>query len=164
VPQPGDLYFAAGRWIIDCGHADYASEIHPPFLSARIRTIGGPANPQTEAAIWVNGYYRGDAPVELQLDPPPRPAPNAYMVVSRTRTQDAALGVDVIDSADPSFTDPEFSSFVRARFSATQRPASIGWAGLLPFRSGREYAGFWTIGWQPYAAYQVAALGPTWWP
>ena len=164
VPQPGDLYFAAGRWIIDCGHDDFASEIHPPFMSARIRTIGGPNSPQTEAAIWVNGYYRGDAPVEVQLFPPPRPAPNSYMVVSRTRTQDAALGVTVIDSGDPDFTDPDFSSFVRARFSATQRPASIGWAGLLPFMSGREYAGFWTIGWQTYAPYSIATLSQTWWP
>lgn len=164
VPAPGDLYFAAGRWIIDCGHDDFASEIHPPFVSARIRTIGGPSNPQTEAAIWVNGYYRGDAPVEFQLFPPPRPAPNAYMVISRTRTQDAALDVTVIDSSDPAFTDPDFSSFVRARFSASLRPANIGWAGLLPFLSGREYQGYWTIGWQTYAPYPVASLGQTWWP
>lgn len=82
----------------------------------------------------------------------------------RTPRQDAALGVDVIDSADPSFTDPDFSSFVHARFSAAQRPANIEWAGLLPFMSGREYAGFWTIGWQPYSPYSIATLGQTWWP
>jgi hypothetical protein len=164
VPAPGDLYFAAGRWIIDCGHPDYASEIHPPFLSARIRTVGGASDPRTEAAIWVDGYYRGDAPVELLLYPPPRPAPNAYMVVSRTRTQDAAVDVSVIDSSDPAFADPDFSSFVRARFSASPRPAQIGWAGLLPFLGGREYAGYWTIGWQPYAPFAIATLGQAWWP
>ena len=28
-PLEGDLYFVAGRWIIDCGHSDYSSEIPP---------------------------------------------------------------------------------------------------------------------------------------
>jgi hypothetical protein len=163
-PAPGDLYFAAGRWIIDCGHDDFASEIHPPFVSARIRTIGGASNPQTQAAIWVNGYYRGDAPVEFLLYPPPRPAPNAYMTISRTRTQDGAVGVTVIDASAPDFTDPDFSSYVRARFSATQRSADIGWAGLLPFKSGREYEGYWTIGWQVASQFPVAKLSQTWWP
>src|SRR5439155_5315974 len=34
--QPGDLLIAMGRWIIDCGHTDYASEIHPPSILGNI--------------------------------------------------------------------------------------------------------------------------------
>jgi hypothetical protein len=163
-PLVGDLYFAAGRWIIDCGHDDYSSEIHPPFLTASIRTEGGLATPITKASIWVNGYYRGDAPLEVLLFPPPRPAPNAFMVVSRTLTQDAAVGLDVISTSDPEFADPQFSSFVRARFSAAQRPANLGWAGILHFMGGREYEGDWTIGWQTEPAFSIAGLSSWWWP
>jgi hypothetical protein len=163
-PLAGDLYFAAGRWIIDCGHDDFASEIHPPFAMAIIRTIGAPSNPTTWAAIWVNGYYRGDAPIEFRLFPPPRPVPNAFMVVSRPGSSDAAVDVSVIESTNPDFTDSDFSSFVRARFSSTQRPANIGWGGLLPFMSGREYAGIWTIGWETHAEFPVASLSQVWWP
>ncbi len=31
APQQGDLVYATGRWIIDCGHDEYKSELHPIF-------------------------------------------------------------------------------------------------------------------------------------
>jgi hypothetical protein len=34
VPANGDTISAAGRWIVDCGHGDFHTEVHPPaFLS-----------------------------------------------------------------------------------------------------------------------------------
>ena len=35
--QDGDRVGMVGRWIIDCGHGDYHSEIHPPLLVAAAR-------------------------------------------------------------------------------------------------------------------------------
>jgi hypothetical protein len=117
MPLPGDLYIAAGRWIIDCGHNPPASaEIHPPFATATVRTVGSEDNTFTSAAIWVNGYYRGGAPIEFFLFPPPHVAPNAVMSISRTSNAQAAFDVQVIDTFDPSFTDEDWNSFVRVRF------------------------------------------------
>ncbi len=161
-PQPGDLYFVSGRWIIDCGHDDYASEIHPPFATALIRTgmddVGGP---MTVARVWVNGYFPGQA-IELLLHPPPRPAANAFMVVNHPGPE-AARGVDVLPATDPEWSDPDFFSFVRFRVSAPPRYPSINYGGMMDFEPGRAYYGIWRIGWES-STYTVEGLGKSWWP
>ena len=35
----GDRVVMFGRWIVDCGHADFHSEIHPPLLHVRSRSV-----------------------------------------------------------------------------------------------------------------------------
>jgi hypothetical protein len=64
-PFMGDLFFAAGRWIIDCGHGPptgdpYRSELHPTFMWAKMKTETYLGRPATRADIWVNGWYPGD--------------------------------------------------------------------------------------------------------
>ncbi len=53
VPQafrqkPGDRVVIYGRWIVDCGHKDFHTEIHPPLLMANGRTNG----PETLITLW----------------------------------------------------------------------------------------------------------------
>jgi hypothetical protein len=168
-PYPGDLYITAGRWIIDCGHNPPASaEIHPPFATATVRTVGSLDNPFTSAGIWVNGYYRGGAPIEFLLFPPPHPAPNAVLNISRTTATNASYDVNVIDMFDPGFTDDDGNSYVRVRFTASARLEDVAGGfpsgGLMKFKSGREYIGFWTVGWQIDSTIPVGTLGPYWWP
>jgi hypothetical protein len=42
-PQIGDRALVAGRWIIDCGHGDYGTELHPMSFLAWAHT-SGPTN------------------------------------------------------------------------------------------------------------------------
>jgi hypothetical protein len=48
-PQPGDRVAAHGEWIVDCGHADYHSELHPPLLLAKARV--NPENGELRATV-----------------------------------------------------------------------------------------------------------------
>ena len=66
-PRVGDLAVAAGRWIVDCGHSPYWTEIHPPSILALMRTTTHNNRQATYAQVWVNGWYSG-SPVELVID------------------------------------------------------------------------------------------------
>ncbi|MFC7561559.1 LGFP repeat-containing protein [Paenibacillus farraposensis] len=67
-PLRGDLLFVSGRWIIDCGHSPYNSEIHPPSILAFMRTGTHNGKPATVATVFVLGFYTGD-PVEIDIFP-----------------------------------------------------------------------------------------------
>lgn len=42
--EHGDRIAVYGRWIVDAGHNDFHSEIHPPLLMARARCVDGNGN------------------------------------------------------------------------------------------------------------------------
>ena len=46
----GDRVAVLGRWIADCGHNDYHSEIHPPLLFVRAQAIPSGANPDASSS------------------------------------------------------------------------------------------------------------------
>jgi hypothetical protein len=163
-PLAGDLYFVAGRWIIDCGHSDYSSEIHPPFVTSRIRTQGAGDSAQTSALVWVNGYYYSGQPVQVKLYPPPRPTPVSFLAISMPDAALAAYNVNVSGAFDPGATDPDFAAWVMATFSASAKPVTLGYGAELPFAPGRTYAGTWIVGWEKETQYQIQSLGSAWWP
>src|ERR1019366_3645970 len=73
VPQPyraqhGDRVAIFGRWIVDAGHNDFHTEIHPPLLLAT-----GRANSPNETKTTVIGrpYLVGQRWLSLSLFPPP---------------------------------------------------------------------------------------------
>jgi hypothetical protein len=138
IPQPGDLVFESGRWIIDCGHGDYASEIHPPSVLALLRNyLGG-----TTADIWVNGWFDG-TPTDVNIVPPPRPSPDQFLDLSKPRDTDAAIGLSVSFSSDA-----DASTYIRARFQAPHRDIPVvPWSGQAKFLGGREYGGRWKVSW-----------------
>jgi hypothetical protein len=138
-PFRNDLYFAAGRWIIDCGHDTYHSEIHPPFVAAHMKTDTHNGQPATQANIWVNGYYTG-APVSFDIFPPPRPSPDALLSITRPIDEQAALGVNV------EFSTPEFTR-ARVGFSAPSRQVEVTGAGEMKWEAGRAYYGRWHVYW-----------------
>src|SRR5262249_13736664 len=56
VPQPfrvhrGDRVAVFGRWIGDCGHPDFHTEIHPPLLIAAARPVSGAENDATTSTV-----------------------------------------------------------------------------------------------------------------
>lgn len=83
-PLPGDVLYAAGRMIVDCGHRDpeFKTEIHPPSILAAVRTVTYHNRPATQADIFVNAFFPGgpDA-LTFDLQPPPRPSPTATLGV-----------------------------------------------------------------------------------
>jgi len=139
-PLPGDLLFASGRWIIDCGHDSYQSEIHPPAIMAMMRTVEYMGTNATQANIWVNEVYTGD-PVEFEIYPPPRPSPDAVLCIVRPEGE----GVDV--NVECSFN---FDSPVRIRISSStiRQPEVTSLGQMRRDENSRLYWGQWHVFWE----------------
>jgi hypothetical protein len=138
-PNRGELISTSGRWIIDCAHIPYNSEIHPPFAFALMQTEMFRGHPATRANIWLGGFYTGE-PVEIDIFPPPRPSPTARLVLVKPFNSDAALDVSV----DFSFIS---STQVRARFTAATRLNPVTEEGEMKWLRGRGYLGKWMVYW-----------------
>ncbi len=138
-PFRNDLVFTGGRWIIDCGHTPYRTEIHPPFVIAHMRTDSLYGKPATEATIWVNGFYTGD-PVSLDIFPPPRPSPNSLLTINKPIDAQAAYNVDVAFSIVA-------LTHARVGFTASPRQVEVTDAGEMKWEAGRAYTGRWYIWW-----------------
>jgi hypothetical protein len=138
-PRVNDLFFAAGRWVIDCGHRIKRTEIHPPFVTAHMRTEPFEGQTATQANIWVNGFYTG-RPVSLDIFPPPRPSPNALLNIAKPIDAQASLGVTV------TLSTPDFTQ-ARVRFSAPLRLVEVTSAGEMKWQAGRAYYGRWHVWW-----------------
>ena len=135
-PRPGDLIFAAGRWIVDCGH-DYKTEIHPPAVWAHMRTGTHNGHPATLAMVWANGWYTGDA-VELEIHPPPRPSPNALLNVFREHGDEIDVTVDDTIVG---------SEYLKLTFSASPRRNSVTPSGEMKWMAGRGYEARYKVYW-----------------
>jgi hypothetical protein len=80
-PRPGTLIYLNGRWILDCAHPPFHSEIHPPNTFMAIEMAQPPAGtqgPVTRSQIWSNEFYEGH-PFAVTVWPPPRPSADAQL-------------------------------------------------------------------------------------
>jgi len=143
-PQVGDLFFAAGRWIIDCGHTPYRTELHPIFMFAKMKSVQFQGHLATQSDIWVNGWYPGD-PIEFDIFPPPRPTPDSFLTLSKPVDADAAYHVSV----EFNFAPGSATNHVHVKFTASPRTVEVTDAGEMIFKSGRGYEGQWFINWSP---------------
>lgn len=71
LPLPGDRVIVMGRWILDCGHGDYFTELHPLTFMAWSHVDGG----RTTVGFFYNPYrvgqrYHPDAALATQIDQP----------------------------------------------------------------------------------------------
>jgi hypothetical protein len=97
-PTPGDLVFASGRFIVDCGHGPkFKTEIHPPSVYTAVKSVVRNGKPSTQADIWVNRFFAGGSgpndAVEFDVYPPPRPNPQALLGASTPGDQSGAVTV-----------------------------------------------------------------------
>ncbi|WP_430108849.1 LGFP repeat-containing protein [Paenibacillus sp. B1-33] len=138
-PLRGDLLFVSGRWIIDCGHSPYNSEIHPPSILAFMRTGTHYGKPATVATVFVLGFYTGD-PVEIDIFPPPRPSPDATIVAEVQMGGEGLLDV-TMDNTLVS------SSIIRLRFTASPRRVPVTDAGEMKWQNGRGGSVRWYVYW-----------------
>jgi hypothetical protein len=143
-PEVGDLFQATGRWIIDCGHDTYHSELHPIFSFAKMKTVTFQGRPTTRADIWVNGWWPGDA-IEVNIFPPPRPSPDSILSLNKPVDADAAFNVNLTFSFEPAAA----SNHAHVIFTAARREVEVTSAGEMLFQSGRGYEGQWFIAWSP---------------
>lgn len=104
-PKVGDRAWVSGRWIFDCGHPPYQSEIHPPQAVAFTRAqqshlFAGDATPRPANLAFIYVYGRGSSlpgifdyfsiadqhPEEFAIDyvfdivAPPRPSASATLI------------------------------------------------------------------------------------
>lgn len=88
-PTAGDRVWMEGRWIFDCGHPPYRTEIHPPQAVAftRFNSIIFPGDSvpsdTVKTTIYIHGrggYYNtpvGGKNYEFDVTLPPKPSPDA---------------------------------------------------------------------------------------
>jgi hypothetical protein len=163
APAVGDLVHTSGRWIIDCGHPSYKSELHPLFSFARMKTVISETNaftgleddlfgkkPATRVAIWINGWYPGGENNAIEFDafPPPRPSPN--MVLHVVKPVDSAAGryraaEDV--TVEFAFAPAVAPNHVHLRFTSPRRENPVTRLGEMMFLPGRQYWGIWYLYW-----------------
>jgi hypothetical protein len=141
-PLAGDLFFAAGRWIIDCGHTPYRSELHPMFMFAKMKSEEYQGHVATRSDIWVNGWWPGD-PIEFDIFPPPRPSPDSVLVVNKPVDEDAAYNMSVEFCMQPAGA----ANRAHIRFTAPLRENEVTWAGEMIWMTGRGYWGQWFLSW-----------------
>ena len=141
-PLAGDLFFTAGRWIVDCGHDSYNTELHPIFMFAKMKTEPRLGHVATRADVWVNGWYPGD-PIEFDIFPPPRPSADARLTLDKPVDADAAFNINLQTAIIP----PGTASHAHVRITAAPRDVNVTDAGEMLFESGRGYEGQWYIFW-----------------
>jgi len=159
LPEAGDLVFAAGRWIADCPHAPVGTELHPVIAMAHQRLEQRTnSEPITVAHLWVNGFFTGE-PFSIDLYPPPRPSPNAFLILTKPRDADVTVGMSVAYD-----TDPDALSHVRVTFSGAPRTLDVrSTDGFVEHHPGRVYRGKWTVGWYIEPVFRVVAVPPSEW-
>jgi len=113
-------------------------------MFAKMKTQNFEGNTATRADIWVNGWYPGD-PIEFDLFPPPRPSPNAELILVKPVDADAALGVNVeFTFQPPGLIIP---NSVHVRFSAPLRQNAVTDASEMMWEPLRGYYGQWFLFW-----------------
>jgi hypothetical protein len=162
APIKGELVHATGRWIIDCGHDTFKSELHPLFSYAKMGTHSSevdvftgivkplsflaPGQQATRADIWITGWYPGGEgnAIEFDIFPPPRPSPDALLTIVKPPDSDAVQG-DI--SPEFKFAPPGAASHIHLTFKAPLREHVVTGAGEMKWEYGRGYIGKWYAFW-----------------
>jgi hypothetical protein len=164
APAVGDLVHMTGRWIVDCGHETFKSELHPLFSFARMKTVVSETNtftgleedlfggkPATRVAIWINGWYPGGDGNAIEFDafPPPRPSPTALLHIVKP-VDSAAGGYTAAEDVtlDFAFAPVLAASHAHLRFTSPRRENPVTDAGEMKFAPGRQYWGIWYLYWE----------------
>jgi hypothetical protein len=155
-PRPGDFLYAYGRWIIDCGHGPFRSEIHSPQALVWSRTTTYRDREASRVAIWVNHFFDG-RPVTFEMAAPPKPSPNATLVVARPRAYEfnnarfvepaVETNWDMGGTISMTFTAPPITAWMSCE-GVQGYPADDPERTIRRGEPLREYAGVWYVYWQ----------------
>jgi hypothetical protein len=108
-PAVGDRAWMLGRWVFDCGHSPYLTEIHPPKAVAHTRfaptVLPGDTAPSltNKTFVWIHGrggyYNRSVAQQNYDFDIPLPSRPG--LVLQQNKAGGAAVGPPVAFGAEP---------------------------------------------------------------
>lgn len=123
-PEPGDRIYMTGRWIVDCGHADWHGELHPieSYVASHIERVDTARRPraiggiQTVAKVVVTGEWAAfpwsfigpwelNYRLRLNVWAPPRPSATAVLRFEKVAPPEGNFGLHVEDSRLPA-TNP----------------------------------------------------------
>ncbi len=99
MPTEGDRVWMAGRWIFDCGHPPYHTEIHPPKFTAFTRTapvvFTGDKVPAMSSVTYMfastqGGYYDAESHEDYEFDAP----------VIKKPSKDAVFHIEILEKPD----------------------------------------------------------------
>jgi hypothetical protein len=140
-PEPGDRIQMVGRWVVDCGHEDWHTELHPieAFVSAHV--VRG----ATLATLVVTGDWSGGT-LELSLWPPARPAAERRLAWERLALP-VSRGVTIAEVPEP----PDAPNHVVVRIVSTtpSEPLPTGdWNEVTPHPT-RRLAARYRVWWRP---------------
>jgi hypothetical protein len=99
-PDPGDRENVVGRWIVDGGHDDFHSELHPTEAMVSTFLQTGHGNPATVTKFVVTSDWQGE---DLTFDvyPPARPSTDAKLHWAKENGITLGQGVTVSYSLEP---------------------------------------------------------------
>jgi hypothetical protein len=93
IPKSGDRVAMKGRWIIDCGHNDFHSELHPITFMA----FGHQSGSKTVVHVLSNPYRvtqnYGAGPVQVNSPPAGKPFPEAFEETVENLVKNAVFGL-----------------------------------------------------------------------
>jgi hypothetical protein len=147
-PDPGDLIIEIGRWIIDCGHANFKGEIHPPAIIVRIYTHFEDGTPKTYADTYINPSYSGGV-VEWDIYPPARPSPDARLVWAKPTDAingDISFEVQELPADNPNHIHVKVTATPYWKLNVGHGTFDKGQV-FFPAGQGRSYAAFWRVWW-----------------
>lgn len=107
--QDGDRVALLGRWITDCGHEDFHSEIHPPLLFARAQAIS--AGSGSDASVTLS-HLIGRPYLVGQLFDGSKPLARHLTIETHKVIEDRSLSVEAHDTMHEPFSGIHLFSYV----------------------------------------------------
>ncbi len=139
-PEPADRISMTGRWVVDCGHDDWHSELHPIESLVATHAEGS----AVVASVVITGDWPGG---ELELDvwPPARPSA-AAMLRWRRHGRTALAGLTVDERAEPA-DNPNHLHLTVVSTAPWQPLVTEDWNQVLPHPTRRlatQYQVWWS--------------------
>jgi hypothetical protein len=157
-PQPGDRIHAVGRWIVDCGHDDWHTELHPVELvesSHAITPVAGVdqarthGNPASQTNVVITGAWQGGS-LEFDVWPLARPAATARLRFARRPPPwDGAMEfVEGLQIQSEVALPADNPNHVRVRVTAPQRTRTSDRFGQVSYDAHLRLATSYLLWWE----------------
>lgn len=136
-PEPGDRALIGGRWIVDVGHDDYHTEIHPIELLVSTNIHSDTAI----SKVVVTGAWSGGS-MQFEIWPPARPSAN--FILHKKIVTDVADGFTTISVEPVPHTDP---NHFLVTLDAPLQPNHTGQMGQVDYNAGLRLASKYKLWW-----------------
>jgi hypothetical protein len=148
-PEPGDHILMTGRWIIDCGHDDWHTELHPYELIVSSHTEASNKQEainkvEVAASVVVTGAWAGGT-LEFDIWPPARPLPNTILHWEREQDPNVVQELTVEEKLQPE-NNPNHIH-VKVTSTAPWSPMPMGNSNDIYYNTTRRLATTYRLWW-----------------